>query len=125
MGLYSTVFNQCKELGEEFLGELQTKDLECMLDSYWLSPTGCLYRIDESDAYDLVPEADPENRLLPYQWVRNSRNGRVSPYRKSGVLCFSAHHQGEYLECLTHFKTGMLTGVLCRGPLFSCQRVDG
>lgn len=124
MGLYSIVFNQCKELGDEFIGELQTKDLESILDNYWLSPSGHLYRIDDGDTYDLEP-AENQGKLIPYfKRVPTGNRGKVRPYRKSGVLRLVTNHRGECRECLVHFKTGMLTGVLCRGPIFSCERVD-
>ena len=124
MGLYSTVYNQCQELGPEFIGELQTKDLESIMDSYWLSPDGRLYRIDDDGTWDLERDEEAGNRFFPFRRVPTGKHGKVRPYRKSGVLCLTTHHDGEYMECLVHFKTGMLTGVLCRGPMFSCRSVD-
>lgn len=111
MGLYSEVVNQCPELGDEFLGTLQTKDLTSLLDTFWLSPDGCLYEVQMPWS-----NSDDEGR----------QRGRVRPYRKSGVIRFTAYGKpgGECLEALTYFKCGTLNAVLCRGPIFSCDRVD-
>lgn len=127
MGLFSTVINSCEELGPGFMGELQTKDLDCVMDHYWLSPAGTLFRIDDERAWTL--QEDDESPLLPIlghglKVVPTGLRGAVKPYRKSGVVRLVGGRQGEAVECLVHFKTGMLTGVLCRGPIFSCDRVD-
>ena len=57
--------------------QLQTKDLDCLMHHYWISPAGQLYRIDLGPAYDreVVKE---ELRAHPWhfvQWVRNGRHG--------------------------------------------------
>ena len=125
MGLFSIVLNHCPEMGPEFLGELQTKDLESMMETYWLSADGLLYRINDSEAYDLEPVEDPKTPFGPYFEAKpNGRHGKVKPYRKSGVVRFTTDHEGECLEAVAHFKCGELSGVLCSGPIFSCNRVD-
>lgn len=112
-------------MGPEFLGSLQTKNLECLMDTYWLSSDGLLYRINDSEAYDLEPVEEPLTRLGPFLQAKpNGKHGKISPYRKSGVVRFTADHKGELLEAVVHFKCGELSGVLCRGPIFSCDRVD-
>ena len=69
MGLYSTVLNTCPLLGEEFLGALQTKELESLMDTYWLTTDGCLYLVDDSDTYTLEPSGynatDTEDLAFP------------------------------------------------------------
>lgn len=67
----------------------QTKDLDCCMDTYWVDPHGCLWRIDESGTYDIVEEDAEsilearENRewLPPFYPVPNGNHGRVAPYR--------------------------------------------
>jgi hypothetical protein len=111
MGLYSEVINQSPRLGEGFLRRtLQTKDLTSLLDTYWLSPDGCLYQV-WSPWYDTGP-APP-------------LRGRVRPYRKSGIVRFTANNNGTFLEALTYFKCGELSAVICSGPIFSCETLGG
>jgi hypothetical protein len=111
MGLYSTVLSCYEPLGPEFQGALQTKELTSLMDEFWLAPDGKLYEI-----------------RVPLEWgpqgVRPAGRGRVKPYRKSGVVRFTAHHDGQVLESLVYFKTGQLNAVLCQGPIFSCDCVD-
>lgn len=110
MGLFSEVVNRCPALGDEFLGVLQTKDLTSLLDTFWLAPDGSLFEVQ----LPLVDENGPKWR------------GKVRPYRKSGVLRFTTAYGGnrECLEALAYFKCGMLNAVLCKGPIFSCDRLD-
>lgn len=128
MGLFSTVINRCPAMGPEFISELQTKQFADLMGLFWLAPDGVLYKIDDDDAFDLVdvPEEDrPPGRLsMPFKYVQNGRHGRVRPYRKSGLVRFTTCYRGEYLEAVAHFKTGQLTAVLCKGPMFSCDMVD-
>lgn len=111
MGLYSEVVNRCPALGDEFLGVLQTKDLTALLDTFWLAPDGCLYEVQ-------TPWSDSDDKAR--------ERGKVRPYRKSGVIRFTAYDKAGsgYLEALVYFKCGVLNAVLCRGPIFSCDRVD-
>jgi len=106
MGMYSEVINACPRLGPEFLGVLQTKELTSLMDAYWLAPDGCLYQI-----WHEYSEGEEKPR------------GYVRPYRKSGVIRFTAASGKGYLEALTHFKCGQLSAVLCVGPIFSCETV--
>lgn len=123
MGLFSTVINHCPALGPELIGELQSKSLQSLMDLYWLAPDGTLFRVDEEETYDLVPSGD-SSILLPFRRVPTGKRGRVTPYRQSGLVRFVGRFQGEYLEAVAHFKTGQLTAVVCKGPVFSCNMVD-
>jgi hypothetical protein len=113
-------------MGPEFLGALQTKDLESLMDTYWLSTDGLLYRIDDSEAYDLEPIEESERSWWGprFRTKPSGKRGKVRPYRKSGVVRFTVEHDGQYLEAVVHFKYGELSSVLCSGPIFSCNRVD-
>lgn len=124
MGLYSSVINYCPALGPEFMGVLQTKQLDCMMDLYWLAPDGLLYKIDDSSTWTLEPSSVQDWLIgLPVRRVSTGAKGRVTPFRKSGVVRFTTDHQGEILETAVHFKVGQLTGVLCKGPIWSCSHL--
>jgi hypothetical protein len=126
MGMFSEVINQCPTLGGDFSGVLQTKDLECVMDWYWLAPDGGLYRIDDSGTWTLEFEEGRSNPLTMFKRVPTGLKGRVRPYRKFGTVRFTARAQsGEYLESVVWFEDGALQRVLCQGPIFSCERVDG
>lgn len=125
MGMFSEVINQCPALGDDFIGVLQTKDLESLLDSYWLAPDGGLYRIDDSDTWTLKID-DSEVGSWPFiKRLPTGLKGRVKPYRKYGTVRLTARSKsGEYVEAVTWFENGVLKRVLCQGPIFSCERVD-
>lgn len=74
MGMYDTI--HCTyDLGPGFWRKsLQTKDLNCGMSEYWLSPIGELYEIDYSDTQDFV---DGSNTLL---WRPNGIHGKVRPH---------------------------------------------
>jgi hypothetical protein len=122
MGLFSVVINSSNILGSEFAGSLQTKELESLMDYYWLSPTGQLFRIDYGDSYELEFERDESGFLAPNK-KSTGKNGRIRPYRMHGLVRFTTT-QDEALEAVTWFSSGILQQVLCRGPIFSCQFVD-
>lgn len=107
------------------MGALQTKELECLLDTYWLSNDGCLYRIDGSYLSDLDWIDDEEEGLLIKTSDSTPRRQRfrLKPYRKSGVIRFVADYQGEILEAVTYFKVGRLNAVLCKGEIFTCESI--
>lgn len=125
MGLYSIVLNTCPDLGPEFLGELQTKELESLMDTYWLATDGSLFRVDDGDTYDLelIEYKEGEFPFPHFKSIPTGKHGRLKPYRKSGILRFTARYQGETLEAVTYFKAGKLNAVLCKGPIFSCEMV--
>jgi len=66
----------------------QTKDLDCCLETYWVDPSGKLWKIDESGTYDIVEEPEEEimaarerkEWLPPFHPVPNGNHGRVMPY---------------------------------------------
>lgn len=121
MGLYSEVVNRCPALGDEFLGVLQTKDLTALLDTYWLTPSGELFHVDDAGTWDLELSEPQEQALPPIKRVSTGKHGRVRPYRYSGVMTLVAAAPGGALEAVVHFKCGTLNAVLCKGPIFSCR----
>lgn len=99
MGLFSSVVNFCDVLGkEDFIGTIQTKDLESWAYLYWLTPDGHLYRV-----------------IVPERGSGAVSRGRVTPYRKSGIVTFTAYSRGKLSSVSVHFKTGELTGIVWRG----------
>lgn len=80
MGMYDTV-RSSYDLGPGFRKDLQTKDLECCMCDYWISPAGQLFEIDYSGTQDFV-EIPEEERISPwnlFKSVPNGYHGRVTP----------------------------------------------
>jgi hypothetical protein len=71
MGMFDTVM--CSyDLGPGFWNRpLQTKDLLCMMDEYWLDPKGKLWEYDYSGTYDYDEKFKP---------VKNGRRGVIRPH---------------------------------------------
>lgn len=79
MGIYYEIINCCKDLGQEYVGYLQTKDFDGCFDLFWISPDGCLFKVD----FPIVrwygaaaKESEPEH-------------GRVTPFRFTGLVSIS------------------------------------
>ena len=86
MGMFDTI-RSSYNLGKGMEGELQTKDLVCLMQEYWISPSGQLYEIDFSGTQDFV--LDPENDTALMSgvcWVPNGNHGRVRATRHYGVV---------------------------------------
>lgn len=80
MGMYDTI-RSSYDLGPGFRKDLQTKDLECCMCEYWISPAGQLFEIDYSGTQDFV-DIPEEERLVPwnlFKSVPNGTHGRVTP----------------------------------------------
>jgi len=64
------------------------------MDTYWIDPSGRLWRTDESGTYDIVEESAEdifkarENRqwLAPFRPVPNGQHGRVIPHRLTRTI---------------------------------------
>lgn len=85
MGMFDTV-RSSYDLGPRYTNvDLQTKDLECLMNEYWISPSGQLYEIDYSHTADFVelgeddPRYDPVRGYLNFVWIPNGRHGKVRP----------------------------------------------
>ena len=80
MGMYDTV-RSSYDLGPGFRKDLQTKDLECCMCEYWISPTGQLFWIDYSGTQDFVdvPEEERNSPWHLFKSVPNGTHGRVMP----------------------------------------------
>jgi hypothetical protein len=74
MGMFDTI-RSSYDLGPGFWNkDLQTKDLDCTLSEYWISPNGELFEIDYSGTHDweLVDN-------INYKPVPNGNRGAVRP----------------------------------------------
>lgn len=122
MGMFSTVINSCQALGSELTGTLQSKDLESLMDTYWLSPDGQLYLVDDSATWTFRQDIDwsEPSSVIGGATTATGKKGRVRPYRIYGKVRFTDGPR----EAVCWFENGLLKQVLCRGPAFSCERVD-
>lgn len=122
MGLFSEVINSCETLGPEFIGTLQTKDLESVMDTYWLDPDGQLYLVNTDSTWTIAEDLEEiqGTGLLGFKTVPTGKKGRLQPYRIYGKVRFTDGHK----EVVAWFQDGILDRVLCSGPMFSCERVD-
>jgi len=80
MGMFDTI-RSSYDLGPGFNKELQTKDLDCLCEEYWIDPAGRLYKVDYSGTQDWEKTPD-EQRKGPfdvYRAVSNGRKGKVTP----------------------------------------------
>ncbi len=107
MGMFDRITNTYYKLGPQFYKtRLQTKDLDCLMNHYWISPAGELYYIDDSKTVDLVDnpayKEDDINVLRkgwvsPYIYVPNGNHGKVSPcYITKTVRVYPEQWDGEY-----------------------------
>jgi len=105
MGMFDTI-RSSYDLGPGFHKDLQTKDLECMMHNYWITPAGQLYEIDYSYTQSFVGGGD---RL--YQ--PNGNHGRVTPVYFTGIITvYPAKWDAYYApfpECNVEFYQGQVT----------------
>ena len=66
-------------LGEHLTDkDLQTKDLFCSMDHYYIDPAGQLFSINYSGVSDWEPDND-STKFWPYKLVPNGNHGKVTP----------------------------------------------
>ena len=117
MGMFDTV-RSSYDLGPGWLNkELQTKDLDCCMNEYWISPEGQLFEIDYSHTYDFV-DIPEEERVRPwnvFKTVPNGNHGKVRPvFAFKGVELYPAQwdaHYAKWPSCHVYFKDGMIKEV--------------
>lgn len=113
MGMFSTVINQCPDLGSDFMGHLQTKDLESMMDYYWLAPDGCLFLIDDGPCFTMEENPNSNHWYDRFQWKATGLRGRLKPYRRSFVArLYPAISNSEWKEVNVFFKMGKINAIL-------------
>jgi hypothetical protein len=104
MGLFSTVYNSCPMLGQEFLTDLQTKDLECLLDYYWISPVGELFRMD---AYSYFDNLDPKIFKR-----RSFSKLALRPHYVTRLIRLYCVNNSGFVETYAFFRLGKLIEVI-------------
>jgi hypothetical protein len=84
MGLFDEVYSSY-DLGENLTNEkLQTKDLACCMEDYWISPAGELFVVDYVGTAEWVPDPDSTRTFWPYKSVPTGEHGRVIPFLHTG-----------------------------------------
>jgi hypothetical protein len=84
MGMFDSLINSWKPLGEENLNrEFQTKDLDCCMENYWLSPAGELFVQDMKGTAEWVEDS---NYFLGYRTQFTGKHGKVSPVFFTGGI---------------------------------------
>lgn len=81
MGMYDTIMSSY-DLGPSFYNKpLQTKDLDCLCDCYWIDPNGRLFKIDYDGTQDWVqiPKEDRKHAFDTFKIVPNGNKGKVTP----------------------------------------------
>ena len=116
MGMYDTV-RSSYDLGPGYKKDLQTKDLECCMCEYWISPSGQLFEIDYSGTQDFE-EIPVEKRTVItgfYKTTPNGNHGKVRPvYVFKVVELYPAKWDAHYCKwpsCHVYFKDGMIQEV--------------
>ena len=69
MGMFDTVYNNFVELGEDFSGPLQTKDLYGVMATFWISPAGELFEYDEEGCWDYEQKEDKDEQPFGFNYV--------------------------------------------------------
>jgi hypothetical protein len=115
MGLYDTV-RSSYDLGPGWLNkELQTKDLDCCMSEYWISPEGQLFEIDYSGTQDFVL-TEEDNTIIPrIKYTPNGNHGKVRPvFAFKVVELYPAKwdaHYAKWPSCHVYFWDGMIKEV--------------
>lgn len=107
------------DLGPGYLRkDLQTKDLECLMNEYWISPAGQLFEIMYDQTADFMelgeddPHYDHQRGYLNFFWVPNGRHGKVRPIHIcKTVEIYPAKWDAYYAKwpsCHVHFWNGIV-----------------
>lgn len=108
MGMFDEIRNSYKPLGAEFQGVLQTKDLDSLMDWYYLDPSGQLYLVDYSGTQNFTPNESKKFPLLLY--TPNGNHGTVRACTLTDtVVVYPSKWKGNFQElpeaCI-HFVDG-------------------
>lgn len=109
MGMFDTVRSSYPIFGSRWDHDLQTKSLDCILASYWISPAGELFEIDYSHTQDWIEKPEHEQRGFfdRYKAVPNGRHGHVRPTRYWGHMHLSSANN-EDTERTVVFEDGVI-----------------
>jgi hypothetical protein len=91
---------------------LQTKDLSCMMEMYWLDPVGQLWLMSHEGTHDFHED---ETSPLGFKWIPNGNHGRLIPYLHTGsITVYPSTWDCKYApfpECKLLFREGVLEVV--------------
>jgi len=121
MGMFDTV-RSSYDLGPGYMNkELQTKDLDCCMNDYWIDPAGQLFEIDYSHTADFVELVegdegyDENRRWVNLKWIPNGHHGKIKPvYIFKIVEVYPATFDGHYAKwpsCHILFRDGIIMEV--------------
>jgi hypothetical protein len=121
MGMFDTI-KSSYDLGPGYQKELQTKDLDSLMNQYWIDPLGRLFLIDDSHTADFVElkEGDdgynPDRLFLNFIWVTNGIHGKVRPVYHYGVVEVYPSvwdcKYSPYPSCKIFFRYGIIEEVV-------------
>ena len=112
MGVFDHVRSSFN-LGDDLTDvELQTKDLACVMEDYWISPSGELFTIDYTRTAELVPDPECKRQFWPYKWEPNGNHGRVTPSLHTGdVRLYRSIGLDGFAEITATFLRGRIYGL--------------
>jgi len=121
MGMFDTV-RSSYDLGPGYNNkELQTKDLDCCMNDYWIDPAGQLFEIDYSSTADFVELAEGDDgynsdrKYLNFKWIPNGLHGKIKPvYIFKIIEVYPAVFDGHYSKwpsCHILFKNGIINEI--------------
>ena len=111
MGMFDTL-KSSYNIGSKFRNKLlQTKDLQCVMCCYWISPAGQLFLIDYSGTNDFLFDDNAKEICDKFQTVPNGNHGKVTPvYVNKTIEVYTAND--ELLICYLHFVEGKIEKVI-------------
>ena len=128
MGMFDTVHSSYPLIDSETDRELQCKDFDCIMQSYWISPAGQLFEVNFRHAFTCKekPITKRKTRWDRVIWEPNGLNGFVRPdFRTCMARLYGANPKdGPWTEAFVYFKHGLIRDVtLCpQKPLSGAQK---
>ena len=112
MGLFDEVYSSY-DLGENLTNaKLQTKDLACCMEDYWIDPKGQLFVVDYIGTHKWVVDPDTKRTFWPYESVPTGEHGRVKPFYHTGdVRLYRAIGVDGFAEITVTFLKGQIFEV--------------
>jgi hypothetical protein len=88
MGMFDTIHCSYKPFGDIFQGDCQTNSLDCLMDDYWLSPAGELYKYDNSGAFDWEESSEKSESWIDMlgRFVPNGKHIKLVPQDYTGAI---------------------------------------
>jgi len=112
MGMFDSIYCSC-DIGTSFyFKELQTKDLDCSMRTFWISPIGQLFEIDYSGTYDFIEKEDNNGLWFNFDKVKNGNKGRVFPCAITELIEVYPAKWNCYYAPLPRIKILFIDGVI-------------